>query len=360
MYRFYAADISYFSGKVRPALRYKGIHHVELLPDVANVIRPRTGLVFIPIVVTPEDETLQDTSDILDEIERRFPLPALYPPTPVQRIVAFLCELYADEFLLLPAMHYRWSFAESEARARADFAACGAGAEASQRFADRMKGSLPFLGISPATVPAIEAHTRDLLDGLGAHFRESRCLLGERMSLADCSLLGPLYAHLYNDAVPGRILRETAPEVCAWIQRANHPDPKDPGEWRPNDEIAPSLRPLLELIGRDAVPVILDTARAFERWADEHARTGEEPPRGVGAHRTELRGVAFERFTSSYTLWMLQRTLDAWRALGTAERRAVEHALEGTGCDAALAYNPRHRLGKRDFKLVFESAPSRR
>jgi glutathione S-transferase len=356
MYRFYAADISYFSGKVRPALRYKGIHHVELLPDVANVIRPRTGLVFIPIVVTPEDETLQDTSDILDEIERRFPLPALYPSTPLQRIAAFLWELYADEFLLLPAMHYRWSFAESEARARADFAACGATAEASQRFADRMKGSLPFLGISPATIPAIEAHTRDLLDGLCSHFRDNPCLLGGRMSLADCSLLGPLYAHLYNDAVPGRILRDTAPEVCAWIQRANHPDPENPGEWLPNDDLAPTLKPLLELIGRDAVPVILDTVREFERWADAHGRLGEEPPRGVGVHGTRLRGVAFERFTSSYTLWMLQRTLDAWRALDAAERRTVGQALEGSGCETVLGYVPRHRLGKRNFKLVFEKA----
>jgi glutathione S-transferase len=324
------------------------------------VIRPRTGLVFIPIIVTPADETLQDTSDILDELERRFPLPALYPSTPVQRLVAFLWELYADEFLLLPAMHYRWSFPESEAQARADFAACGGGAENARRFADRMKGSLPFLGVSPATIPAIEAHTRDLLDGLCEHLRHHPYLLGGRMSLADCSLLGPLYAHLYNDAVPGRLLRETAPEVCEWIQRMNHPDPENPGEWLPDDELAPSLGPLLELIGRDAVPLILDTVRDFERWADDHATLGAEPPRAVGGHGTRLRGVAFERYTSSYTLWMLQRTLDARRALAAAERRTVDRALEGRGCEALLAYVPRHRLGKRRFKLVFEKMVSDR
>ena len=31
----------------------------------------------IPTVVTPEDETWQDTSDILDALERRFPDPPL-------------------------------------------------------------------------------------------------------------------------------------------------------------------------------------------------------------------------------------------------------------------------------------------
>ena len=61
-YRFYAAEISYFSAKVRPSLRYKGLHFVELLPTpeaYRDVILKRTGLGFIPVVVTPEDETLQ-------------------------------------------------------------------------------------------------------------------------------------------------------------------------------------------------------------------------------------------------------------------------------------------------------------
>ena len=52
------------------------------------MILPRTGLAFIPIVVTPEDETWQDTSEILDELEARIPSRALYPTTPVQRVVA--------------------------------------------------------------------------------------------------------------------------------------------------------------------------------------------------------------------------------------------------------------------------------
>ena len=125
-YRFYASEVSYFSGKVRPALRQKGVAYVEHLPTpraYREVILPRTGLGFIPIVVTPDDDVWQDTSEILDHLERAHPEPALYPTTPVQRIAAYLLELYADEFLVLPAMHYRWSFPESVAKARADFAA---------------------------------------------------------------------------------------------------------------------------------------------------------------------------------------------------------------------------------------------
>jgi glutathione S-transferase len=358
VWKFYAAEISYFSAKVRPALRFKRIPYEELAPTPAayrEVILPRTGLAFIPILITPEDETLQDTSEILDEIERRVPEPAIYPRTPVQRVTAYVLELYADEFMVLPAMHYRWSFPESEAKARADFARATGNAENAGRFADRMKGSRGPLGISEETGPAIEAHLADLLAILERHFERQPFLLGTRMSLADCALLGPLYPHLYLDAVPGRILRERAPRTCAWIARMNEP-PRDPGAFLPDDALAPTLRPLFELVGRDAVPLLLDAARAVEAWADARDPALEGPPRIVGQHQTRLRGVAMSRATSAYALWMVERPLDAFAALDDAGRAAVRRAFAGSGLEALLDYRPRHRLGKRRFQLVFEGA----
>jgi glutathione S-transferase len=188
-YRYYAAEISYFSGKARPALRFKDIPFEEIAPTpeiFRQVILPRTGLAFIPVLETPDGEILQDTSFILDELERRHPQPPLYPATPVQRVVAYLLELYADEFGVLPAMHYRWSFAESEAKARRDFAAATGNGESSSQFADRMKGSLPMLGVTPESIPGIEAHLRELLDALSDLFAEQPYLLGTCMSLGDC------------------------------------------------------------------------------------------------------------------------------------------------------------------------------
>src|SRR5262245_59924726 len=129
-YRLYAAEISYFSGKVRPAFRYKRVPCLEILPTPAayrQVIRPRVGFNMIPVVVTPDDETWQDSSDILDALEARHPDPPLYPTTPVQRAVCALVELYSDEFLILPGLHYRWSFPEGVTRGHADFA-CSNGA----------------------------------------------------------------------------------------------------------------------------------------------------------------------------------------------------------------------------------------
>jgi len=355
-FRFYGSEISYFTGKVRPALRFKRVPHVEALatPRVyREVIRPRTGLAFIPVIVTPEGDAWQDTSDMLDALEARFPEPALLPRTPVQRVVAMLWELYADEFMILPAMHYRWGFPESMAKARADFAGTSGDPATAGKFADRMSGVLPGIGVLPETVPAIEAHTAELLDDLERHFAAQPYLLGGSPSFADCALMGPVYAHLYLDAVPGRLLRERAPRTCHWIERMNHPDPDDVGPWLADDALAATMKPLLARIARDAGPYVLDTVRAYETWADTRPADATEPPRAVGFHQTTLRGVAFGRYTSPYTLWMLQRVLDPYRALPAAERAAVDRALAGTGCEAFLSYVPRHRLEKRGFKLAF-------
>ena len=355
-YKYYAAEISYFSGKVRPALRFKDIPFEEIAPTpeiFQRVIIPRTGLAFIPVLETPAGEILQDTSFMLDELERLHPDPLLYPTTPVQRVVAYLLELYADEFGVLPAMHYRWSFPESEAKARRDFAAATGNGENSSAFADRMKGSLPMLGVTPESIPGIEAHLRDLLDGLSDLFDEQPYLLGTQMSLGDCGLMGPLYAHLYLDAVPGRLLRETAPRVCEWIERMNLPEPGK-GELLADDALSPALRPILELIGADASSLFIDALAAVEDWAEANPSV-REPPRAVGMHETSLRGARFQRYTSPYALWMIQRPLDAYRELERDERARVDLALAGTGLDQLLRLEPRVRVGKEGFKLVLES-----
>jgi glutathione S-transferase len=351
-FRLYAAEPSYYSAKVRPAFRYKRVPYVEILPtrDVyKHVIQARTGLGMIPVVVTPEDETWQDSSEILDALEARFPDPPLLPTTSVQRVVAHLIELYADEFLIMPGLHYRWSFPESEKKARADFAAFMGDRARTDRFADSIMNFTRMVGVTPETAPAIEAHTRDLLALLEKHFESHQFLLGDRPSLADYGLIGPLYPHLYYDAVPGRLLRETAPRTCHWIERVNHPDPDARGEWLPGDEISPVIVEFLHLIGDDAVPVVLDIVNAFDAGTYER---DAELPRITGMHASQLRGVAFERVTTPYTLWMVQRVLDVYAEL--ADRRRVDAALNGSGCDTLLAHRPRHRVARRPFKLYLE------
>ncbi|MGH0035375.1 MAG: glutathione S-transferase family protein [Myxococcota bacterium] len=353
-YRFHAFDVSYFSAKVRPALRFKRVWYEEVRADLGEIAR-RTGLGFIPILVTPEDETWQDSSEIYDRLEARHPDPPLFPASPVQRVAAHLVELYTDEFATIPAMHYRWGSELGEATARARFQAMLGHRELGEAAAGRMARARLALGATDATAPAIEDHTRDLLGALSEHFESHPHLLGGRMSFADCALMGPVYGHFFNDLVSRRMLLEEAVPVVGWIERCQHPDP-EPGEWLAGDELAGSFRRVLSVMGRDAGPVILAGIRAFESWADERPADLEKPPRSVGRVETALRGIPMTRFVGAYALWMLQRTLDAYRGLDPQDRARVDQAMAGTGWEPLLAHVPRHRLGKRDFELVFGSA----
>ena len=189
----------------------------------------------------------------------------------------YLFEFYADEFMLLPAMHYRWSDPRGATEARDAFAAVSGNREAAGRFADAMSGSIQALGVNSETIPSIVAHFDELLALMNPLLADQSFLLGEQMSLADCAMMGPFYAHLYLDLVPGPILRERANAVCHWIERMNHPNPMAFQGFRAGDELHPSLQSILTLIGRDAVPLLLDSVRAVETWADSTGAVADHP-----------------------------------------------------------------------------------
>jgi len=114
-YKLYGLDFSLFTGKTRSYLRKKGIPFEEISVrwgKIRNFIIERTGVEFIPVVHTPDDKVIQDTTVIIDELETRFPEHSVYPDTPRQKLVSLLLELYADEWLFIPAMHYRWYYEE--------------------------------------------------------------------------------------------------------------------------------------------------------------------------------------------------------------------------------------------------------
>jgi glutathione S-transferase len=111
LYQHLAHEVSLYSGKTRAYLRYKNIPFEEHLSlDVHDRIKTEVGKKIVPVVVTPEGEYLQDTTVIIDRLEQRFPTPSVYPDTPRQKLVALLLELYGDEWLVMPAMHYRWQY----------------------------------------------------------------------------------------------------------------------------------------------------------------------------------------------------------------------------------------------------------
>lgn len=351
---FMGVDRSHFSAKLRPALRYKEIHHVEQPPDMETIVS-RTGVGFVPVLFAPEDDATapgdvyQDTTDIIDLLEARFPEPPLVPRG-ADGVLCRLFELYADEFFPTVSMRTRWAYEDNEAELRRAFAAFSGSLERGNAVADQMSSYLPMLGVTAKTIPAIDAHTSDMLAALCRHFGRYPFLLGDRLSLADCALMGPLYAHLYLDRVTRKKLYDEAIEVCMWIERCNRPVPGAMGGWFAG-VYPPSLMEVLSLIGRDAAPLMKALDEAFTAWARENADAGHEPPRGVGEYHGTLRGVPFSAGVRSYVAWKIQRLRDAFAE--DDDRDGTRRVLGEAGCDSLLDPGESGvRLRKQEFRIV--------
>jgi glutathione S-transferase len=340
-YIFYGAEISLYSGKVRAYLRYKGIPYQERLSTLAvyrEIIVPKIGRPIIPVVLTPQGEYLQDTTVIIDALESRFPDHPVYPDTPAQRLVALLLELYGDEWLVMPAMHYRWQYKRQNLgtilRAFGNLLR-----PQSPAWLKPIIGLLPafkfggryqnYFGIGKPMHAAVERSYEGFLDEFNAHLAKHDFLLGSRPSIGDFGFIGPLYAHLYADPAPGKLMRERAPNVARWVERMQHPEPLS-GTFLPNDEIPDTLIPLLARVFREQAPVLQDTVRAVTQWSAENPGTAPLP-RVIGRHLFTLEGTSNDRAIQPYSQWMFQRPVQFYQQLSDGERARIAPLLQQVG-----------------------------
>lgn len=358
-YRLYGTPTSYYTAKVRAYLNYKAIPFEEILATeeiYRDVIVARTGVWMIPTLIAPDDSVVQDSTEIIDLLEERFPRSSVCPETPWQRIVARLLEMCGDEWLIMTAIHYRWTKPENREFALAEFGrqARPDGTPEEQSDAGREKarvfgGWVGLFGIDDVTGPAIEEAYEELLTALEVHFCDHDFLLGSRPSIADFSFFGGLYAVLRRDPLSGRMMQAMAPKVVEWVDRLLHPKPLA-GAFLANDEVPKTLDPVLRAIFHDQFPVLRDTVERVARWSGEHP---DEPfPKTIGVHDFQLRGRHGTRRVYPYPQWMLQRALEAYRDVAPSERRDIDARLDELGGLECMRIDPLQPVMRSNFKLV--------
>lgn len=360
-YKLYGAEFSLYTGKVRSYLRKKGIPFEEILSTskvYTNFIEPRTGVRYIPVLQTPNNEVIQDTTTILDRLERDFRSPSIYPATPMQKLVSLLLETYGDEWLVIPAMHYRWNFPDdNEPFIYEEFGTIVSTAlpafmraRLGKKLAGRFRGALPYLGISADTVPGIEASYTALLADLNAHFSQHDYLLGSRPCVADFSFIGPFYAHLYRDPYPGNLMRDTAPAVADWVERMMSEEPAN-GALLGADEIPETLLPVLRRMAQEQVPVLLETDAKLSEWRDSN--DDGRIPRSIGSHSFQVEGAEGTRAIFPYALWMFKRPVDFYQSLPLDVRAKLDDLLQPLGFADVLEQGLQNRLVRPDNVLQF-------
>ncbi|MDB4511881.1 glutathione S-transferase family protein [Arenicella sp.] len=360
-YTLYGTDFSLYTGKARSYLIKKGIPFDEVLSTVSvykKFIVPRTGVRYIPVLQTPDDQVYQDTTVIIDQLEDKFPQPAIYPSTPKQKLVSLLLETYGDEWLVIPAMYYRWNYQDVNqpfvfqnfGRVVAPYAPKFIRGWLGKKIANRFKSMLPSLGISEKTSAAIEQSYQQLLADLDTHFSEYEYLLGGRPSIADFGFIGPLYAHLYRDPFAGKFMQENAPSVCKWVERMNHSKITTEG-FIEGDEIPDTLVPLIRRMVKEQLPVLLDTDECLVKWHKLNPNT--QIPRSIGKHSFKIENVTGERVVLPYSLWMFQRSVDFYESLASVEKTQLETFLKDVGLLDALRDGLNNTLVRTDNRLKF-------
>jgi glutathione S-transferase len=380
-YTLWGGPLSLYSGKARSYLIKKGIPYRELYPshpDFPRRIMPAVGLFVVPVLEAPDGTIVQDTTDIIEYLEARYPEPVFTPTSALQNAVAWLISAFGSEGMLQPAMHYRWSYRkEQESFLKAEFgrlipAELGAAAREAQTLAvmQQMNNYLPVLGITPDTVPAIEASHEALLSILEAHFAAHPYLLGGRPSIADFGMMAPLFAHLGRDPYPSQLMKLRAPNVFRWTERMNLAGIGDgefwnhPGDFPSGDDVPDTLVPLLRHIFQDWGPELAAYADHYNTWL--RANPGMPAGHFVGASQERrvhpmlenvsyrLRGREVHRRCAAQALWHFERAASLGRGLAGEAGQRWAALLAATGGEHVMSISLQRRMQRQRNVLTVE------
>jgi len=307
-FRLFGAELSPYSVKVRSALRAKQLPFDWIVRDQEHMpeFQRLAKLPLIPLLVTPKQEVLQDSTPILEWLEERQPEPGFHPGDPRLRFLSELLEEFGDEWGNKWMFHTRWARRVDQDSAAARLVdemnpglPADARAGAVEKLRERMVGRVWFVGSNERNAPRIEASFRETAALLESHLATRPYLLGARPAFADFGLAPQLY-ELWTDPTPKQLLEERAPRVVAWVQRMLAP--RAEAGFERFEALRPTLAPLLaQQVGRLFLP-----------WADANARAIES---GAESFEVHLAGEPWQQKPQKYHARSLAELRRKYRAV---------------------------------------------
>ena len=323
MYVLYGSRQSLFTRKLETALIfYRAPFEFRAKRGRADAqeIEQRAGTHQVPVLQTPENWMLADTTPIIDLLDQRFPGRRLFPEGPLGVLVQIV-EEYLDEWVARTMVHYRRHYPAS-----ADFAS-RAMADGDEAAAEFIRGWGPRACRATGTETpfhqaAAEAEYERLLDAADAQLAQTRYLLGDRPSAVDCMVLGGFRAHTLHDPDPRKVV-ERYPRLVAWSERGA--DAWDGSSvWAGFPRSTPFARHVLGEAAAHYAPFLGANAKALADGAKAFSidTYGEPASYLARAYPERSRELIRERIG---------------RRLFGLERQEVERWLEGLGLAEAFA-----------------------
>jgi glutathione S-transferase len=326
-YRIFGAELSPYSVKVRSYFRYKGIPHQWIIrnPDSQAEYQKYARLPIVPLVVTPQNEGLQDSTPIIERMESVHPQPSIHPSDPVAAFVSVLLEEFGDEWGNKWMFHYRWARDVDQLSSAGRIARMIMPAVDDKQLStaiaqvrERMVGRVGFVGSNSLTAPQIEDSFCETLAMLETHLANRAYLFGARPAFGDFAMWGQIY-NAWTDPTPGAIIEARATNVLAWIHRMLWP--RAEGNFEGWASLEPTLMPLLERqVGALFMPWTIANARAIAEGREEFS--------------VELAGRTWTQKPQKYHA----KSLGALRAKYAAlsDKQPIDAVMDRAGCLAGL------------------------
>ena len=344
VYTLYGSYASYFTAKTRSYLRKKGIPFVERLPSdpvFRNKVRPLSGSARIPQLLTPDGDVVQDTVEILDFLEERFPDIPAFPKTPKQRTFVHLMELMGSEGLLRLAWMHRWVFEDNYAFVKMDFGRSfrpQGDDDELLKYGTLISDKMMSHGLPDSTADlrrSLDQQYISLLRLMEAHLIEHPYFLGGHPSAADYAVMGALHAHLGRDPAGLRVMQDNAPRVFRWVEHMIVPEIQSPEffsrpvEYLPGDQVPATALDILGWIAGEYGQQFILGAIAFNQSMGElnlasgSALDAENDQPLLAPQKVVYRGEEKTVQANLHGVWVSQRAQMYWRDLSTEDRVAV-------------------------------------
>jgi len=330
LYRIYGVELSPYSVKVRSYFRYKGINHKWIVRNFENQkeYKRYAKIPIVPLVVTPNDKSLQDSTPLMEKLEGEIEGPSMIPEDKDLAFLSRLIEEYADEWVNKPLFHYRWNYKLDELSASREIATYFMPKYIekipflgwlllnllSLFVANRQKSRRHWLGTFPENTAVVEESFEGLLKILDNHLSNRSYLFGEKPCQGDFGLWGQLY-NLYLDPTPKNLIEKQAPNVEKWIKRML--SPKDEGPYESLKTLESTLSPLLEE----------QVAGIFLPWASENQSALKDSKKSF---KIEVKGNFFEQRPIKYQSKSFQILKNLFKEMDKSSD--LESYLKKTNC----------------------------
>lgn len=320
MYTIYGGELSYFSRKLEAAMIFYGANFQFKSKGEGENVELRSGTHQVPVLQTPENWMIGDTTPLLHMLDERFPSRRLFPEGSIGILVQVI-EEYFDEWQARTMVHFRWHNPES-----AEFASmkmAGGNRDAAANVAGWGLRACRATGTeSKIQQKAADDEYIRVLEAAESQLGETLWLLGNRPCAVDCIVLGGLRAHTNMDPDPKKITANY-PKVIAWAEGGA--DSWDgSGELAPFPNSTPFAQFVLGEMPGTYKPYVLGNKEVQEA--------------GAKAFHAEIYGEDVSYLSRPYPEQSRQMVVDRiHNHLTTAEQGTVSSWLKSVDLDACFA-----------------------